>query len=208
MKINRSKALNILKKISIVFFCGLIFFVLSYAYLSHNIDNKKGSEVYQKELKIPYEHTPESRGVSFVFEDRSAVLVYLDFYSRNISLYNIEEFTSENNYGKFTSDYTVWVNNTLIEGIVDRVGGVTIETNGKTLRYTGVQIADMLSQDVNREMRQEILLQIFKQISKNDFQKDDFIFIIENTETDLSLVEGIYWLGYIKEMSLNTEFVN
>ncbi|MBQ8267756.1 MAG: hypothetical protein IJZ21_05170, partial [Clostridia bacterium] len=96
----------------------------------------------------------------------------------------------------------------LIGGIVDRVGGVNVEVNGETLRYTGVQIIDLISVNPDEDMKAQVITQIFRQISENNFSKDDFIYIIENSKSNLTVVDCIYWLDYIGEMRGNINFVN
>ena len=164
----------------IIFLSGAIFFGAAYAYLDYNI-NVDTADVDQKDYTVPYVRTPESCGIAFVFPDDSATLVYLDFEEENIRLLSIDSFDpSRPEYYGYTADYTVQTSYELIEGIIGRV------------------------EDINRQ----ILLQIFDKISKNSFSKDDFVYIIENSESDLSFVDCIDWLDYLKSMSGRVNFVN
>lgn len=185
-----------------------MFFGVAYAYLQHHIKSES-ADVDQKDYTVPYNHTPESCGLAFLFPDNSATLVYLDFDEENIRLLDIEDFdpTRPEYYG-YTADYTVHTSYELIEGIIDRVGGIDIEQDGEVLRYTGVQVIDLISYGRGEDIKRQILLQIFDKISKNSFSKDDFVYIIENSESNLSFVDCIYWLDYLKSMSGRVNFVN
>ncbi len=199
---------RIFKVALITFLSGAIFFGVAYAYLDYNI-NHKVADADQKDYKVPYVRTPESCGIVFVFPNDSATLTYLDFEKENIMIIDIENYDpSRPEYYGYTADYTVHTNYELIEGIIDRVGGIEIEYNDTKQRYTGVQIIDMIAYGEVKDIRRQILMQIFDKISKNSFSKDDFVYVIENSESNLSFVDCIYWLDYLKNMSSRINFLN
>ena len=199
---------SILKKAFIIFSCGLVFFAVSYAYLYFNLQ-KDTAKTDQKDYTVPYEKVPENKGIAFLLPDSSAILVYLDFGAGDIKLLEIENFDSnQGEYFGYTSDYTVQTDYNLIAGIIDRVGGVNIVIDGETLRYTGVQVIDLISEDYQGEIKRQLISQIFEQISKNNFSKDDFIYIIENSKSNLSIIDCIYWIDYIGEISGRINYVN
>lgn len=199
---------KIFKRAFIIFCCGALFFALAYTYLKFNLE-KETQSTEQKDYTVPYEKTPENKGIVFVFPNNSAVLVYLDFESSGVRLLDIESFDSARpEYYGYAADYTVQTSYELIEGIIDRVGGIDIEQNGETLRYTGVQVIDLIAHGYDGDLKKQILLQIFEQISKNNFSKEDFVYIIENSESNLSFIDCIYWLDYIEEMCDKIYFVN
>ncbi len=191
-----------------MFLSVAMFFGIAYAYLNYHTNNQS-ENVDQKDYTVSYDRTPQSCGLAFVFPDNSAALVYLDFSEENIRILNIENFepTRPEYYG-YTVDYTLQTSYELVGGIIDRVGGIDIEQNGEMLRYTGTQVMDLIAYGHGEEIKQQILLQIFDKISKNSFSKDDFVYIIENSESNLSFVDCIYWLDYLKSMSRRISFVN
>ena len=189
-------------------FSAVIFFFGAYAYLDYNL-NKQTAEADQKDYTVPYENLPDNAGIAFLLPDSSAVIAYLDFENRCINVINIDAYDITNNlYYGYTIDFIVETDYQLIGGIVDRVGGVNIQLNGETLRYTGVQVIDLISVNSGANIKPQLITQIFKQISENDFSKDDFIYIIENSKSNLTVVDCIYWLDYIGEMRGNINFVN
>lgn len=199
---------GIIKKILVIFVCGLAVFGASYAYLDYSF-KQNAAAIEKKEYTVPYERTPQSRGIAFVFADGSALLAYLDFENTSIRLLDIEKFNDDTKiYSGYAVDYTAEMGYDLIEGIVDRVGGVNLTLDGETLRYTGVQVIDLISHGCDQHLKRQIIIGIFTQISKNTFSKDDFVYIIENSKTDLPMIECIYWVDYIKEMCNRVSYVN
>lgn len=205
---NKIFSKSIIKKAFVVVFSAVIFFFGAYAYLDYNL-NKQTAEADQKDYTVPYENLPDNAGIAFLLPDSSAVIAYLDFENRCINVINIDAYDITNNlYYGYTIDFIVETDYQLIGGIVDRVGGVNIQLNGETLRYTGVQVIDLISVNSDANIKPQLITQIFKQISENDFSKDDFIYIIENSKSNLTVVDCIYWLDYIGEMRGNINFVN
>ena len=191
-----------------VIICTSILLGLSFGYLKYNL-NVKTAKVQQKEDNVPYRKIPSNCGISLVFLDDSACLFYLDFKRMCINVVNISDF-DENlySYSGYTNDFSMRVNTHFIEGIVDRVGGIDLTNLSETLRYTGSQVVDYLTDDNTLPTRKEIISQLFEKISKNGFSKDDFVYIIENSESNLNLIDCIYWIDFLKDMSKNVEFEN
>lgn len=199
---------NIIKRAFIIFLCGMLFFGLAYAYLYFNF-NKPIAKADQKDYTVPYNPMPENAGVAFLLPDSSAVLAFLDFENGCINVVNIEKYDVHNKlYYGYTADFTVQTDYELISGIIDRVGGINIEISGETLRYTGVQVVELISEKQNTNIKPQIIYGIFKQISKNNFSKDDFLYIIENSSSDLKLVDCIYWLEHIDNLCSRINIVN
>lgn len=185
-----------------------MFFGAAYAYLNYNFNNQT-AKADQKDYTVPYKNLPDNSGIAFLLPDGNGVMAHLDFENSCINVVNIENYDRNNNmYYGYTVDYIIETDYQLIGGIVDRVGGVNVEINGETLRYTGVQIIDLISVNSDVNIKMQIITQIFKQISKNNFSTDDFVYIIENSKSNLSIIDCIYWLDYIDEMSRNINFVN
>lgn len=191
-----------------MFFCGLIFFFSSYVYLNLNLNNDTQT-ADQKDYTVPYEQIPQNACVAFVLPSDNAYFVHLDFKSRDIKLVMAENFsTKSQSYYGYTADYTVECDYQLLAGIIDRVGGVNLTFENETLRYTGIQVIDLIATGSLNKIKRPLLAEIFKQIAKNGFSKEDLVYIIENGESDLSVVDCIYWLDYIVNMSSRVSFVN
>lgn len=199
---------NVFKKALIIFCSALIFFFGAYAYLDYNL-NRQTAKADQKDYSVPYNPVPDNAGIAFLLPDSSAVLAYLDFENECINVVDIEKYDNGNNlYFGYTVDFTVHTDYQLIGGIIDRIGGVNIEINGETLRYTGIQVIDLISKNYDKNIKPQIISQIFEQISKNNFSKDDFVYIIENSSSNLTIVDCIYWLDYIEKLCGRINLVN
>lgn len=199
---------SVIKRAFIVFFCGLLFFATAYAYLHFNF-NKNAVDVEKKDYAVPYNNPPESKGIVFLLPDNSAVMTYMDFKNSCINIVSIENYDITNDlYYGYTSDFIITASYELIGGIIDRVGGINIEFGGEMRRYTGVQVIDSILNGSMEFTKEELIIEIFSQISKNGFLKDDFIYLIENSQSNLSYVDCIYWIDYIKDMSANVNLIN
>ncbi len=199
---------NIFKIALIVFLSGAIFFGAAYAYLDYSL-NKTTTDIDQKDYTVPYKRTPENCGIVFIFPNSSATLVFLDFDKKNIRLLNIDDYEpSRPEYNGYSADYTIETSYELIEGIVDRVGGIEIVYNDEKMRYTGVQVIDLIAYGKVKDIKRQILMQVFEQISKNGFLNDDFVYIIENSKSNLSFIDCIDWIEYLQDMSGRVNFIN
>ena len=199
---------RIFKTAIITFFSGTIFFGVAYAYLDYSLD-KPARDTDQKDYTVPYIRTPESRGIALIFPNGSATLTYLDFDEECIRLLDIENFDEScPEYYGYTVDYTIQIGYELIEGIIDRVGGIELEMEGQKQRYTGIQVIDLIAYGRAKDMKRQIILQVFDKISKNSFSKDDLVYILENSKSTLSFVDCIDWINHLKNISSRVEFIN
>lgn len=180
----------------------------AYAYLDKNLQ-KKAENIDKKDYTVPYEKLPDNKGIAFVLPDNCAVLAYLDFEEKSVKVLQIENFDDVGGeYFGYTCDYTVNVDYNLLSGIIDRTGGVNLNQNGETLRFTGVQVVDLLSVDNSGDIKKQLPHEIFNQISNNGFSKDDFLYLIKNADTDLKITDCIYWIDYFDKITKNVIFVN
>lgn len=199
---------TVFKRAVVIVSSALVFFLGAYAYLDYNL-NKQTAEADRKDYTVPYEQKLENAGIVFLLPDGSAVLAYLDFENDCINVINIERYDSGNDlYYGYTADFTVETDYKLIGGIIDRIGGVNIEIGGEILRYTGVQVIDLISQNSNDNIKNQIIIGIFEQISKNNFSKDDLLYIIENSNSSLTVIDCVYWLDHIGQICRTINFVN
>lgn len=199
---------SIIKRMLVSVMCGALFFGAVYGYLNYNL-NKSILSADQKNNDTQYKHVPESKGIGFLLPDSSAVLVYLNFKENCINVVNIGVYDKNNNlYYGYTMDYTVEVDEQLVGGMVDSVGGVNVSVAGQTYRYTGVQVEELIKNTTDDSVKSQIIAEIFKNISKNGISKENFVYILQNAKTDLSILDCIYWLDYIDSIRENIVFIN
>lgn len=205
----KSKNKSILRTAFAVFLSIFIFSAFVYGYLYINMENAK-SKADTKDYSVPYESpAPENTGVLVCFEGLGSTIIYLDFEADSIYLLDVTEDTVDTaDYG-FPADYTVKADFNSLKTAVDIVGGIDLEVDGEELRYTGVQVAELLSDKVDTDyLERQIILSFFKQISKNGILREDLINIFESTQTELSVPEFYRWADYLGSMSRRVSFVN
>lgn len=183
----------------------LIFIGSGYLYLSYELSPTEANEE-----SVPYYTSiPENAGVMLdICGDR--LLIFMDFEKSTMSMIFDESDVSagEELFG-YSVDYIIKGDYDLLAGIVDKVSGVELEIGEEKLRYTGVQITDLLSRTAQRQdLNREITSQIIKKIKENGFQKEDFLYIIENSDTNLTLPDCYQWCDYIKGLCKNAKFIN
>ena len=197
------KAKNILKIFFTLSFCLALFAAVSYFYITITIE-KQNSAIDTKESGIPYSSKPDDSGVLFVMPDGSGALIYLEFSSDSVSAVFIEDCNSDDSvfYG-YPADYRIHCDYKLLAGIIDNAGGIELGEKEKRLRYTGVQVIELLSYTSDyRKTVKEMLSSLFESISKKGFSESDMAYILENCkDTTLTLPECFKWNEYIPQMS-------
>lgn len=193
------------KTLSVTFFCCLVFVSGGYFYLNSQNTDKVNEEV----SSVPYTYYPDNVGILFDVLD-SKILFNLDFDDETVSVINAEELKSgETEIFGYVVDYRVKADSSLVAIIVDSVSGIDIIKDGETYAYTGVQVEELITTTViNEDLKKELISEILNRISKNGFSKEDFLCIIENSKTDLTLPDCYFWEDYIMEVCKTVRFVN
>lgn len=197
---------NIRVFIKSVFFTtfALLFFIgFGYSFLTSEI-----SLAEVKEEEIPYySYTPQNVNILFSVLDYKTLLCF-DFEKENIRIYNIDyENESYEFYGNET-DFFVDCNLKALSYIVDGIGGVELSLTEETLNYTGTQIKEILEYNTDIKINHMILKDIIYKISLNGLLKEDFLLIIENCDTNLTVPDCYDWEKYIAKLCKNAVFVN
>lgn len=191
----------------ILFLSALTFFGSSYFYLYNSLENeKKTADI--KEEKIPYSQTPENRGLLFNINEDKAVLFFLDFSKEISYIIRIDNHSNTvNDYAGYPIDYKFDMDYYVLSSVFDRLGGLDLDIDGEVLRYTGIQVCDILS-TAEPDIPIKVISALCAKISENGFSSDDFIFLIENTGTSLTVPECMYWQEFVKNIFSNVIFVN
>jgi hypothetical protein len=180
----------------------------SYLYLEISLNS---AETDGTESDVPYAAPlPDSVGLLFVLPENTGYIFYLNFLESSISVVNIENVDGDKKeyYGypvsyEFSVDYRFFAN------FIDRVGGVEIYDSGETLRYTGMQIIEKIQKSSqNGELKREVIRKFFYTVMQVGISKEDFVYIIENTRTNLTVPDCYYWPPYIAGIAKNIRFVN
>ena len=173
-------------------------------------ENNKNIAAEQKTNDIPYKKAPENKNVYLVIEESEALILALDFEDLRINAVFVDNYSSkQDTYLGYKCDYTVELDYPTVCNIIDRLGAIELQTDEGTMRCTGVQVQQLLLQSENpRQFKKQIILKVFEQICKKGFAKDDFLYIIENSTTNLSVVDCFHWHEYLPKMATRINFVN
>lgn len=159
--------------------------------------------------KVPYEFTkPENSGVMLDFcGDKT--FVYLDFKAGKLSVIIPPSGGFESNIYGYDIDYTVSGDYYLLADIIDAADGIELTAENAKTRYTGVQIAVLLSETVEtEELKREIAAALIQKISENGIDENIFTVIIKKAETNLTVPDLFRWPEYIKELCKNGTIIN
>ena len=187
-------------KISLFLICfELVIFSCGYFYLDSRLKKTLANESVES---VPYyTQVPENKTVLMtVCQDK--ILLNLNFKEEIINIIFLE--TEAENYG-YTVDYDVICNYEMIGYLVDVAGG--IELDG--LRYTGVQITEMLEYNPQDITSKKLITQnIINGIAKNGFTKEKLLYIIDNSETNLKFNQCFDWENWIPKLCRLPRFIN
>lgn len=174
-----------------------MFVGVGYFYLDSNTKEQTQNEA----LSVPYAYVPESAGVLFDISGNKT-LFYLDFEEKSVSVVIADGINEEQEelYG-YPIDYTIKSDYNLLAGIIDAVGGIELKSGEEQLAFTGVQVVETLTTTPeSEELRREIIAKILSKIAIDGFSRQDFLYIIENSETNLTVPACYYWQDYINEL--------
>lgn len=199
MKIARRQ---VLLTIFAVMCCAAIFIGISVLML-----RSQSQPIDKSESQVPYaeaEGTP--KGLLFNFDEGNSVFLYFNPDENNtmaILLPHDCDETAVANYG-YTVFRRIKTDYDMLEEFIDRIGGIEIDN----MRYTGVQITDMLRQSLDKQLRRNVISGIFNRIAKNSLTSENLVFIIENSNTSFSFPDGYSLLLEIQSLANNLYFVN
>ncbi len=199
---------TVLKTAFVIFFCFILFFGGSYAYLWGSL-NQNQQAADKKEYKVPYNSIPVNCGILVNAPSDRKWLFYLDFTDTNCTVISCDDIKQDTKtHLGYTVDYNVTLDYDTVSGIIDRIGGIELEYEGERLRYTGIQAVDLLYMQDSDDIARDIIIAIFGAISKNGFSKSDFVYIIDSGNTDLTVPVCFDWPQYISALCRNFSFAN
>lgn len=205
---DKKRSYTTLKTAFVIFFSLVLFLGISWGYLE--ITLKKNEEsVDTKDYTIPYESIPDNCGLLLQTPLESQWLIYLDFEDEQITVLEASRIKSDfKEYLGYSIDYRIDADYELIAGVIDRVGGIELNVDGTTLRYTGIQVCDLLCCNSYENIKRQVLSEFLYNISKKGFSKNDFAYIIDNSDTDLTVPACFDWPQRLSQMCRSVSFVN
>ena len=199
---------NFLKSAFIFFLCASIFFGCSYFYLYKSLEKTK-KVTGETEDKVPYYELPDNCGLRFFMPGEREIIISLDFTEEIAYIINInKENGLKGSYAGYTVDYDFTLDYSVLSELFDRLGGLDLKNNGEELRFTGVQVCDRLCTNNSANFHFEVVCAVCERIAQSGFSADDFVYLLENSDTRLTVPVCIYWQPHLEKMFANAVFVN
>lgn len=157
---------------------------------------------------IGYYDTPESCGLLFTEKGDSGGFLFLDFENITASVYLFPKGATEQAKKlPYNTDYTFFLPDDFLGRLCDRLGGIEMtDGQGEKLLFFSSAITDFYSGNTDFDKMQKISSAFFEKISKTGLSSEDFMFIIEEAETDISYTVCYDWIGRIEELLQNCVF--
>ena len=178
----------------------LIFMAIGFLYLE-----SINKTVENKTEKVPFYQVPENKGILLDI-DGIKTLFYMNFEKNNLSVIypDMEEeiYDYEIDY-KIKSDYKI------VEEIIDILGGIDLKISEETYNYTGAQVVDLISKTEDIEpLKKTVTEKVIEKIGERGMTLEEFVYIIENSETNLTIPDCYTWPEYMSEICKNVRFIN
>lgn len=191
------------KTIFITLLTILLFVGVGFAVLTPQV-----TTVEEKVEKVPYyQSVPENASVIFtVLENK--YLFYLDFENESIKVLSHIVDIEDNSYYGYSVDFYVECDLNTVSGIIDILGGIELSMTEEELNYTGMQVKEILERNTDLEIERQVIQTALKKIASKGFGKEDFLYIITNSKTNLTVPDCYDWENYIAKLCKNAVFVN
>lgn len=196
----RSYSVAVLLSVS---FCSFLLFLVVLVLTPAEI-GKSYSPVGEGAQNIPYSSIPDNKAILILGEKGEGALLYLNFRDIVLEIHPFENGAEEKagNLG-YIIDYKMAVTNDFICDLADRIGGIEILTNGQTFRYLGSSLGQLLEKTPTFDRISVISEAFFEKFAKIDLSSADFMFIMENTNTDLNYNTCYEWFDFLPELVCN-----
>ena len=170
---------------------------------------KSFKETENKVSSVPYSFSaPEDKGI-MLDVCGSLTFFYLDFEDERLTVIIPPGTEYEEEIFGYPIDFTVKTDYGFVAAAVDSADGIELNINGETLRFTGVQVADILSRTVDTsELKRQIITALLNKIGENGIDGEFFTFLVESTDTDITVPDCYYWEKYISKLCKNGGIIN
>ncbi len=201
----KKKLRTVLYFLIAVVVCSAIF-----SAMIHFTVTEKSAEAEGDVQSVPYyeQEPPDNAGLLFRFENNGSVFLNLDFYEKKVSVIFFDTKIAKQrvlDYGysltaTFDTDYI------FLAELIDRFGGLELQTETQWVRYTGIQVTELLEQ--GKVEKRDVTEAVLGKIANNGFSKNDLTFLIKNTDTLLSYPQGYPLIVHLPDVSRTVNFVN
>lgn len=183
--------------------CIILFVGTGFYYLNKNFETAN-----QVTEKVPYkQNLCDNKGVLFAINNKE-IFVYLDFLESKIIISLNPEKSDEGKIYGYSHEYTVTGNDDLVVALIDNIGGIELDADGEKLRYTGVQVCELLKRSDSLELRRNIITEVCKKIERFGVDSSFVVHIINNSENNINLGDCYFWDENLAEVCSNLHFID
>lgn len=188
---------RIITVFSVFIICTAIFTLSGYLFLDHS--SKVSSATDRTLTNIPYSSAPSNSAVIVSFKEKT-ILFMLDFsHNKLLALTQADEheyYLEKEPFYMALDEYT-------LSRFIDRIGGIELMQDGIKTRLTGIQTVKLLNNNSQNET--EILSCVLDAVSETGLSIQDLVFLIENSDTDLTVPDCFDWPERLKGLFQNSE---
>lgn len=183
--------------------CFFIFLGIGYLFLDKNFYNTD-TDIEN----VPYtQQAPENAGILLDINN-TKTFFYLDFQNEKLIVSLKPEAEQMGEIYGYPLDYKITTTNEILGQITDYLNGIELTKENATFRYTGAQILDLLKTNDLELLERDLITAICKKITRNTIRVDFFALVIQNSKTELSLIDCYFWADYMDEICKNVYFID
>lgn len=200
MRNKRTVPVAILLSVSI---CSALLFMVVLILTPAQI-GKSYSPAGENVESVPYSAVPDNKTILIIGEKGEGALLYLNFHDIVLQthLFDTDAEQRANKLG-FIIDYKMELTNEFLCSLSDRIGGIEITKDGETFKYFGSSLNQLLEEPPTFDNISVISEAFFEKFAKMDLSAADFMFIMENTNTDLDYDIYSEWADFLPELICN-----
>ena len=200
MRNKRTVPVAILLSVSI---CSALLFIVVLILTPAQI-GKSFSPAGENVESVPYSAVPDNKTILIIGEKGEGALLYLNFHDIVLQTHLLDTDAEQraNKLG-FIIDYKMELTNEFLCSLSDRIGGIEITKDGETFKYFGSSLNQLLEEPPTFDNISVISEAFFEKFAKMDLSAADFMFIMENTNTDLDYDIYSEWADFLPELICN-----
>ena len=108
---------------------------------------------------------------------------------------------------RYKPSYEIFADIDFLVSFCDRIGGIDLGEGGQKRRFFSAGLRQKLGEKLSLNDRREIISAFFEKIAKIGLSSDDFEFIIEKTDTNLSYPACYRWIAIFGDLSKRAVFM-
>lgn len=201
MKITRSSVIAALATVAV---CTGLLTLAGILLIPARIASPEQS-VHENISGVGYTEHPSGSGLLFTDNSGRGAFIYLDFENIVTQVYLFPENAETKAESlPYLKHYTLRLPDGFAAALCDRLGGIEMtDEAGSEALFFSTALTEFCEKDMSDDKMLKISLAFFEKISKIGLSSEDFMFIIELAETDLSYSVCYDWIPHIREMFCN-----